>query len=193
MVVHSLCMNTVDFCVEILRFKILPPNSTANCMLHRCEARRQCTCAHKNRKQLSFDGKVPTTRTRVDAETKQSNASELSNLSTVALLDCCVCAFFKHFTKFLQRCARKCIFFNMPMALNVFHMNCCYNISCRFTNSLDGCTSNLNYPPRQRLCRSPEYNSKVPLMHASNYRQKANVQRVRMDLSGLGTYHMSPT
>ena len=52
----------------------------------------------------------------------------------------------------------------------------------------------LSRPPTpQHLRRDRECSSKVPLTHASNCRQKENVSRVRMDLSGLGTYRVSPT
>ena len=131
---HVICAQIsliLHYCIiDSAWYNFVPRSAVWIAWLHRCEATRQYTRAHNKCKQLRFDGKVPTTCTRVDADTKQSNVSALPNMSTAASLHCCVCALFKQFTKLLQRCVRKSITFNMPMALNVFHLNCWYNTSC---------------------------------------------------------------
>ena len=62
-------------------------------------------------------------------------------------------------------------------------------------NSFDGYgrTETFLSAPTQRSRRDPEFSSKVPLTHASNCRQKANVSTVRTDQSGRGTYRVSLT
>ena len=54
-------------------------------------------------------------------------------------------------------------------------------------------TSCSTHPIPQPSRRSPECSSKLPLTHASNYRQKVNASTVRTDQSGRGTYRVSPT
>ena len=49
----------------------------------------------------------------------------------------------------------------------------------------------LRSPVLQRSLRYPDFNSKMLLAHASNYRPEANVPKAHMDQSGRGTYHVS--
>ena len=63
------------------------------------------------------------------------------------------------------------------------------------STSLDALNSDLLIRPSPSQCsrRDPACSSKAPSIHASNCRQKANVSRTRVDQSGRGTYHVSPT
>ena len=74
------------------------PNSTVNRVIPRSEARRQC--AHNEHRKWCFADRALTTRTRVDAEAKQSNASTLEDLSAVASSDRFFNALYQHFAQF---------------------------------------------------------------------------------------------
>ena len=75
-------------------------------MIAQTEARRQRARTHNERKQWRFDGKMLTTRTRVDAETKQSNTSNPADFFAVASLELFLHTPYSCFTKFLHRCVR---------------------------------------------------------------------------------------
>ena len=155
------------------------------------------THAHKHKhEQLCIHNKVPTTRACVCAEAKQSIISKPADFPSTAFLGHFLYALDQNVVKSLHWCVHKYIHnVDMDIALTLSHMKSDACNATIWSISINSYNSDLlvRPTPPQRFRRDPECSSKVPLRHASNCRQKANVSRIRMAQSGLGTYRVSLT